>query len=94
MTGQDLTFREAVLAGRWVLTRYNAGMHAPPAWLTMAACAAAAVVLLVAIFRPRSRVSALWLLVLLTLLAIAFAIGRWRQGSIDRLPPESKAVAE
>jgi hypothetical protein len=52
-------------------------MQAVPAWLTTAAGVAAAVVLLVTIFKPQRRISLLWLLVLVALLTFAFAIGRW-----------------
>jgi len=59
-------------------------MHAPPVWLPLAASVTAAVLIWLAIYNPRRRVSLLSLLMLLTLLAVAFAWGRWRpRGAIE-----------
>jgi hypothetical protein len=63
--------------------------HVAPAWLPFAATVAAAFFIWLAIMKPGRRVSLSSLLLLLTFLAIAFAIGRhwWeRRGKIDVLP--------
>ena len=59
-------------------------MHAAPVWLLMAAAVAAAVAIWFAVFNPKRRLSLWSLLVLLTLLAVAFAVGRWKApGTIE-----------
>lgn len=63
-------------------------MHAAPVWLPMVLAVTAAVLVWLAIYKPRRRVSLLSLLVLVTLLAVAFAYGRlWGpRGAIEVLP--------
>jgi hypothetical protein len=61
-------------------------MHAPPVWFGFALFTAFAVTLWLAIYekQPRRRWSLASLFVLMTLLAVAFAFGRWKpRGKIE-----------
>jgi ABC-type branched-subunit amino acid transport system permease subunit len=65
-------------------------MHAAPVWLPMAACVVAAFALWFAIFNPRRKVTLWSLIVLVTMLAVAFAVGRWKpRGTIEIVPETS-----
>lgn len=69
-------------------------MHAAPFWLPMTVYVATAAALWFAIFKPTRRLSLWSLLVLLSMLAAAFALVRWQpRGTID-IVSESRAVAE
>ena len=67
-------------------------MHAAPVWLPLALGVAAAVLIWAAIYEKsiqRRRLSLFSILLLLTLLAVAFAAGRlwlWERGRIEVVP--------
>lgn len=66
-------------------------MHAAPVWLPMLACVAAAFALWCAFFKPNRRLSLWSLLVLLTLLAVAFAFGRWTPRGVIEIEQGTEA---